>query len=88
MEMHRHICSSQEAVLSLGQRAFDRREFLWRFGGGLGGIAMAHLLGAQGLLADTAKLEPRVQRRPASSREGETRRATVHVRRGQPVRHV
>ena len=22
-----------------------RREFLWRFGGGLGGVAMAHLLG-------------------------------------------
>jgi hypothetical protein len=32
---------------------FNRREFLWRFGGGLGGIAMAHLLGAEGLLADT-----------------------------------
>src|SRR2546429_3661617 len=28
----------------------DRREFLWRFGGGLGGIALAHLLGAEGLL--------------------------------------
>jgi len=32
---------------------FNRRDFLWRFGGGLGGIAMAHLLGAEGLLADT-----------------------------------
>ncbi|MEO7676004.1 MAG: DUF1501 domain-containing protein, partial [Verrucomicrobiota bacterium] len=32
---------------------FNRREFLWRFGGGLGGIAMTHLLGQQGLLADT-----------------------------------
>jgi hypothetical protein len=31
--------------------AFNRREFLWRFGGGLGGIAMAHLLGTEGLLA-------------------------------------
>lgn len=29
-----------------------RREFLWRFGGGLGGIALAQLLGAEGLLAD------------------------------------
>lgn len=29
----------------------DRREFLWRSGGGLGGIALAHLLGADGLLA-------------------------------------
>lgn len=31
---------------------FDRREFLWRFGGGLGGIALAQLLGAEGLLAE------------------------------------
>src|SRR5262245_28150752 len=29
----------------------DRREFLWRFGGGLGGIALAHLLGRNDLLA-------------------------------------
>jgi len=28
-----------------------RREFLWRSGGGLGGVALAHLLGSQGLLA-------------------------------------
>jgi hypothetical protein len=32
----------------------DRREFLWQLGGGLGGIALTHLLGAEGLLADTA----------------------------------
>ncbi len=31
----------------------DRRSFLWRSGGGLGGIALAHLLGADGSLADT-----------------------------------
>jgi len=30
----------------------DRREFLWRFGGGLGGIALSCLLGEQQLLAD------------------------------------
>jgi len=30
----------------------SRRDFLWRFGGGLGGIAMVHLLGRQGLLAE------------------------------------
>ncbi len=29
----------------------DRRSFLWRTGGGLGGIALAHLLGTEGLLA-------------------------------------
>jgi hypothetical protein len=32
--------------------AFDRRQFLWQFGGGLGGIALADLLGRSGLLAD------------------------------------
>ena len=30
---------------------FDRRSFLWRLGGGLGGIALADLLGREGLLA-------------------------------------
>ncbi|HEV8544088.1 MAG TPA: DUF1501 domain-containing protein, partial [Verrucomicrobiae bacterium] len=29
----------------------SRREFLWRSGGGLGGIALAHLLQGQGLMA-------------------------------------
>jgi hypothetical protein len=33
-----------------------RREFLWRFGGGLGGIALAHLLGRNDLLADSLKV--------------------------------
>src|SRR6266481_3842195 len=53
-----HICASQQAPLPLlgaeDPRLVDRREFLWRFGGGLGGIAMVHLLGQQGLLAETA----------------------------------
>src|SRR5437867_3848793 len=30
-----------------------RREFLWRMGGGLGGVALAHLLGRHELLAET-----------------------------------
>src|SRR6266849_5462488 len=30
-----------------------RREFLWRLGGGLGGVALAHLLGRHELLAET-----------------------------------
>lgn len=37
-----------------------RRDFLWQFGGGLGGIAMAHLLGTEGLLAETAA-QPRLE---------------------------
>src|SRR5262245_51886913 len=31
----------------------SRRNFLWHLGGGLGGIALAQLLGESGLLADT-----------------------------------
>ena len=34
-------------------RTIDRRDFLWRAGGGLGGIALAALLGDEGLLAGT-----------------------------------
>src|SRR2546423_4199601 len=42
----------------------NRREFLWRSGGGLGGIALAHLLGESGLLADAPRLHhaPRARR--------------------------
>jgi hypothetical protein len=38
----------------------SRREFLWRFGGGLGGVALAHLLGEHGLLAG-ASVQPRAE---------------------------
>lgn len=37
----------------------SRREALWTVGGGLGGIALAHLLGQDQLLADTVGLRPR-----------------------------
>src|SRR5258706_12306796 len=33
-----------------------RREFLWRFGGGLGGVALGYLLGQHHLLAETQPL--------------------------------
>ena len=51
----KHNCQSQEIPRFLGAEdsgLVDRREFLWRFGGGLGGIALAHLLGTEALLAD------------------------------------
>src|SRR5258706_11131967 len=56
-----HGCSSRQAPLQLGAedpRLIDRREFLWRFGGGLGGIAMVQLLGEHGLLAATPQSRP------------------------------
>ena len=38
----------------------SRREFLWRFGGGLGGVALAQLLGETGLLAaQSSTIQPR-----------------------------
>jgi hypothetical protein len=40
------------------QHVVDRREFLWHAGGGLGGIALAALLGEQGLLADEPARAP------------------------------
>src|SRR6266852_313173 len=36
----------------MSQFPLERREFLWQAGGGLGGIALAYLLGQEGLLAD------------------------------------
>lgn len=37
----------------LAHRQPTRREFLWQAGGGLGGVALAHLLAGDGLLAET-----------------------------------
>src|SRR5689334_8391234 len=63
-------CSTQQAPLVLGAddpRVVDRREFLWRFGGGLGGIALTHLLGTQGLLASSGS-HPGGLHHPAKAR--------------------
>src|SRR5690554_401493 len=50
-----HSCISRERVLCPEPpRVINRREFLWRHGGGLGGIALAWLLGRNGLLAGTS----------------------------------
>ena len=63
-----HVCRSQQMpIISLGMadpRIIDRREFLWRFGGGLGGIALAHLLGRNGLLAGTPERPSAFASRP------------------------
>src|SRR4051812_2565230 len=37
----------------------SRRDFLWRLGGGLGGIALVSMLGNEGLLASDALARPR-----------------------------
>ncbi len=40
-------------------RPINRREFLWKSGGGLGGIALAHLLNREGMLASATPAFPR-----------------------------
>ena len=50
-------------------------------GGGLGGIALAHLLGSEDLLADAAGRAPQPQRRPAPPRQGQARHPALHERR-------
>jgi hypothetical protein len=47
--------------MDLDQRYPTRRELLWRLGGGLGGIALAQLLGEQGLLAETTPQTDRAE---------------------------
>src|SRR5688572_22407908 len=60
----------------------SRRDFLWRFGGGLGGVALAHLLGQHGLLATdaTGSLAP-----SASALAGVLRNGTHHPARAKRV---
>lgn len=47
--------------MGLPQLAPSRRDFLWSFGGGLGGIALAHLL-AEGAKSQAAHYQPKVKR--------------------------
>ncbi|MBI4600905.1 MAG: DUF1501 domain-containing protein [Planctomycetes bacterium] len=56
-----HACASRELPLPLplSSPAVSRRELLWRLGGGLGGIALAYLLGRSGLLAAEPLPAPR-----------------------------
>src|SRR5436190_17961035 len=60
----------------------SRRDFLWRFGGGLGGVALAHLLGQHGLLAtdETGSLTP-----SGSSPTGVLRNGPHHLARAKRV---
>lgn len=51
--MKRPFCESGEQPKLPGNREPSRREFLWTYGGGLGGIALAQMLAGDGLLAGT-----------------------------------
>src|SRR5262245_52560983 len=50
MQPHERFCFH-----GLAGRPFSRRDFLWRSGGGLGGVALAWMLGRDAACADTAK---------------------------------
>ena len=51
-------------VENRNHRPLDRRQFLGDLGTGLGGIALAHLLGARGLPAAEAETDPAAGRKP------------------------
>src|SRR3954453_11301669 len=54
---------------------YDRRRFLWGAGGGLGGVALAQLLGTDGLLADGGgRSQPRADRDGGLHPRARTRR--------------
>ena len=71
-----------------------RRRFLWRMGGGLGGIALAELLGADGLLAGTGRTPGRPRPRADLNgglhhpRQGAPGDPALHERRRQPDGHL
>src|SRR5262245_54815437 len=69
MRSSRHGCSSCEIPVGPGAHQVNRRDFLWRYGGGLGGVALTWLLGRQGLLAGTDAAPALVPRRSALSAE-------------------
>ncbi len=49
--LDQHACRSEQHALTAPASNIDRRRFLWDWGGGLGGIALAHLLGRSNQLA-------------------------------------
>src|SRR5256886_591192 len=61
---------------------FSRRDFLWRFGGGLGGVALAHLLGRNGLLAAD---EPAILTPASAALKGVLRNGPHHPARAKRV---
>src|SRR5689334_9032942 len=50
-----NLSSLTEQGAIMRPSGLDRRTFLWQSGGGLGGVALAYLLGAEGLLASDAQ---------------------------------
>ena len=67
--------------------AVSRRDWLWRAGNGLGGLALAHLLGHAGLLADDATLlgKPAVGLEAGTSRQDELNGGLHHRARAKRV---
>jgi hypothetical protein len=56
--MSRHCCSCAHQLL------FTRRDLLWRLGGGIAGLALADVLGRDGLLAAEASSNPLAPKPP------------------------
>ena len=65
----------------------SRREFLWRSGGGLGGIALASLLGGEGLLAAPDDTAPRLRGAPLPHRPPRAKRV-IQMFMGGAASHI
>ena len=71
-----------------GKHDLNRRGFLWQIGGGLGGVAMAQMLGRDALAGGAFDAEAGVQWRAASSGEGEADHPAFHDGRSEPDGHL
>ena len=56
--LDQHACRSEQHPLTAPENGIDRRRFLWHWGGGLGGIALAHLLGRSNVLPGATAARP------------------------------
>ena len=52
------MTENDETIRFDGAASLDRRDFLWHAGGGFGALALAHLMGSESLLADSATGKP------------------------------
>ena len=71
-----------------GAGAISRREFLWHSGGGLGGIALANLLGGEGLLGSLAQTATAQGARPGLPHHKPKAKRVIQMFMGGAASHI
>src|SRR4029078_13273674 len=69
-----HSCTSRELPVIERRPGASRRDFLWNFGGGLGGIALAHLLATSALLGGSPSAAERAALNGGVHHKGKAKR--------------